>query len=96
MRSGIPGPVPPSPSFADTAEVDTQLDAVAAQIGLLRGEIVSIANCLRIDLAATLRERAQMLELLGTLQERSMFIPEKNVSAIAQAVLVAKARTART
>jgi hypothetical protein len=95
VRPETTEPLPLLPPGAGTAAVDTQLDAAAVQIGLLSGEIAGVANDLRIGLATMLRERAQVLELIGTLHSRPTFVPKKNVSAIAQAVFVAQARTPR-
>lgn len=83
-------------SPADAAAVGTQPDAVVVQIDLLHGEIAGLAKSLRTELAATLRHRAQMIELLEILEKQSTFTPEKNVSAVAQAVLAGQKRTRQT
>ena len=83
-------------SPADVAAVGAQPDAVVVQIDLLHGEIAGLAKSLRTELAATLRHRAQMIELLEILEKQSTFTPEKNVSAVAQAVLAGQKRTRQT
>jgi hypothetical protein len=68
-------------------------DQLVTDIKLLNTELATTEKNLRVALAATLREHAQLLDLFAA-QEQATLVLERGESALAQAVLMAQLRVA--
>ena len=96
QTDAVPEPLPelaaPQPSAAETSlALESGADALVTEIECLQRALSATENDLRVALAATLRERAQVLDLIGA-QERPEMVFEQGETALAQAVLAAQMR----
>lgn len=92
---GLPEPKPDD-ATVDAATVpwaplQSESNTVVSDIKVLSTELAATEKNLRSALAATLREHAQLLELLVA-QDRSPPVLERSESALAQVVLLAEQR----
>jgi hypothetical protein len=92
---GMPEPTPVEAMVsADTgpsAPTEAESDQLVTDIKFLNTELATTEKNLRVALAATLREHAQLLDLFAA-QEQSTLVLERGESALAQDVLIAQHR----
>jgi len=76
------------------APLESGVDVLVSDINGLKTELATTENNLRIGLAATLREHAQLIEMIVA-QDQSTAVLERSESALAQVVLAAQQRAKR-